>query len=65
MQFNGLDESDAERLLAAIWRALEEHNLPTPLLDARTATARIDIMLTFQSAGECALVKKELVRINV
>ena len=65
MQFNGLHEPDAERLLAAIWCVLEKHSLRTPLLDARTASARIDVTLTFQSAGERTLVQKELVRINV
>ena len=64
MQFNGLDESDAERLLAAIWCVLEKHNLHTPLLDTRTASARIDMTLTFQSAADRTLVKTELVRIN-
>src|SRR5215831_16864108 len=61
IQLNGIGESDAERLLAAVWRILEEHALPTPLLDVRSANASLDIRLTFQSPGDCAAVEAELV----
>ena len=59
MQFKGIDESEAERLLAGIWRVLEEHNLATPLLGVRSARSRITITLTFRSAGDRAIVEKE------
>jgi len=55
VRFNGIDEFAAERLLAAVWRALEEHALATPLLEVRSANRSIDITLTFQSAGDRAL----------
>jgi hypothetical protein len=58
MKFNGIEVSDAERLLAAIWRVFEEHTIATPLLDVRSANASIDIRLTFQSAEDLALVEK-------
>ena len=61
IQLNGIGESDAERLLAAVWRILEEHALPTPLLDVRSANASLDIRLTFQSPGARAAVEAELV----
>ena len=57
MQFAGISKTDAERLLAAIWRALEEHGLATPRLHVRSAKGSIDVTLTFQSAGEMALIK--------
>ena len=56
IKFNGTEVSDAERLLAAIWRVFEEH-IATPLLDVRSANASIDIRLTFQSAEDLALVE--------
>ena len=61
IQLNGIGESDAERLLAAVWRILEEHALHTPLLDVRSANASLDIRLTFQSPGARAAVEAELV----
>lgn len=60
MQFRGIDEADAERLLTAIWRVLEEHGLATPRLHVRSANKpikSIDVTLTFQSARELALIK--------
>jgi hypothetical protein len=58
LQFTALGESDAERLLAAIWRVLEEHGLPTPRLDIRSGNRSLDITVTFQSAGDCAAIRK-------
>lgn len=57
MQFTGISEAEAERLLAVIWRALEEHALATPRLNVRSANASINITLTFQSAEEMASVR--------
>ena len=57
MQFAGISKTDAERLLAAIWRVLEEHRLATPRLHVRSAKGSIAVTLTFQSAGEVALIK--------
>jgi hypothetical protein len=57
MRFHGIDEAEAERLLAAIWRVLEENDLATPQLHVRSAKTSIDVTLTFQSAQELALVK--------
>jgi hypothetical protein len=61
IHLNGIGECDAERSLAAVWRILEEHALPTPLLDVRSANASLDITLTFQSPKDCAAVEAELV----
>jgi hypothetical protein len=60
LQFIGLGKSDAERLLAAIWRVLEEWGLPTPQLDIRSGNPSLDIKLRFQSAGDCTAIKKHL-----
>jgi hypothetical protein len=57
MQFTGISEADAERLLAAIWCVLEEHDLATPRLHVRSAKKSIDVTLTFQSPRELALIK--------
>ena len=61
MQFTGIDQSEAERLLAAIWRVLEERALASPMVQVRSEKASIDITLAFQSQGDCAIVEKELV----
>jgi hypothetical protein len=50
-----VEEAAAERLLATLWRVLEEHDLATPLLSRRSANGSIDITLTFQSPGDRAL----------
>jgi len=60
IHFNGIDVSEAERLVASIWRILEEHSITTPLMDVRSASASIDITLRFRSAEDRALVGKEL-----
>jgi hypothetical protein len=60
MRLSGTDESGAERLLAAIWRVLEEHALPTPRLNVRSANRFIDITVTFRSPGDRAAVEAEL-----
>jgi hypothetical protein len=57
MQFTGISKTDAERLLAAIWRVLEEHGLATPRLHVRSAKTSIDVTLTFQSPAEAALMR--------
>jgi hypothetical protein len=62
MQFNGIHKPEAERLLAGIWRVLEEHDLATPFAQVQSAGARINITLMFQSAGDRAIVEKEFVR---
>jgi hypothetical protein len=59
MQFNGI-EPDAERLLAGVWRVLEEHGLPTPRLDIRSAKPLIEITLTFESIEDRALIEKNI-----
>jgi hypothetical protein len=60
MQFNGIDQSEAERLLAVIWRVLEERALASPMVQVRSAMASIDITVGFQSRGDQAIVEKEL-----
>ena len=60
MQFTGLGESDAESLLAAIWRVLEERGLRTPRLDIRSGNPSLDITLTFQFAEDRAAIEKNL-----
>jgi hypothetical protein len=60
MQFDGISQSDAERLLAVIWRALEAHALASPSIEVRSAGALINIKLTFQSTEERAIVKKKI-----
>lgn len=60
LHFPGLGESGAERLLAAIWRILEEHDLPTPRVDIRSSSSSLDIMLTFRSAEDCATIEKHV-----
>jgi hypothetical protein len=60
LNFIGLGESDAERLLAVIWRVLEERDLPTPHVDIRSGNPSLDITLTFRSAEECATIKEHL-----
>ena len=55
MEFNRISLSDAERLLAAIWCILEEHDLATPLMRVRSARGALDIALTFASAKDHAL----------
>jgi hypothetical protein len=60
IQFSGIDVSEAERLVASIWRLLEEHSITTPLMDVRSVSASIDITLRFLSAEDRALVGKEL-----
>ena len=40
IEFHGIDEADAERLLAAIWGVLEKHGLATPRLHVRSAKGR-------------------------
>jgi hypothetical protein len=60
IQFNEIDVSGAERLVASIWRVLEKHSITTPLMDVRSASALIDITLRFRSAEDRALVGKEL-----
>jgi hypothetical protein len=60
IQFNGIDVSGAERLVASIWRVLEEYSITTPLMDVRSASASIDITLRFRSEEDRALVGKEL-----
>jgi hypothetical protein len=61
MRFNRIEQSEAERLLAAIWCVLEEHSLASPMVQVRSAKALIDIALAFQSQGDRAIVEKELV----
>jgi hypothetical protein len=60
LQFTGLGESDAEQLLAAIWRVLEERGLRTPRVDIRSGNPSIDITLTFQSAEDRAAIEKNI-----
>jgi hypothetical protein len=51
-----MSDSEAERLLAAIWRVLEEQALATPLLNVRSANGLFHIVATFQSSGDRELV---------
>ena len=60
MQLKGISASDGERLLAAIWRVLEEHTLASPLVEVRFGEGTIDIALTFQSTGDRAVVGSKL-----
>jgi hypothetical protein len=60
MRFKRIGQSEAERLLAAIWRVLEERALASPMVRVRFAKASIDITLAFQSQGDRAIVEKEL-----
>lgn len=60
MQFDGIGESDAERLLAAVWRVLEEHSLPTPRLDVRSAKPFIELTLTFESVEHHASIENDI-----
>jgi hypothetical protein len=50
-----LKESDAERLLVALWLVLEEHDLATPLMDVRPANGAINLTLTFRSPRDRVL----------
>jgi hypothetical protein len=63
IQFNGISEADAERLLAVTWCTLERHALVSPLVAVRSAKALVDITLTFESARDCAVVERELFRV--
>jgi hypothetical protein len=58
MHFSAIDEAKAERLLAAIWCALEEYGIPTPLIEVRSARASVNITLRFRTAEGRALVDK-------
>lgn len=60
LQFTGISEAEAESLLAATWCALERHDLVSPLVDVRSRKRSVDITLTFQSAGDRAMVVREL-----
>ena len=56
LHFPGLGESDAERLLAAIWLVLEERGLPTPLVDVQSGNPSLNVTLTFESVKDCATI---------
>jgi hypothetical protein len=60
MYFHAIDESEGERLLVAIWHLLEEQAVASPLVEVRSAKASIDIVLTFQSAADRALIERKL-----
>jgi hypothetical protein len=60
LNFIGLSDSDAERLLAAIWRVLEEHDLPTPCVDIGSGHPTLNIVLTFWSAEDRATIEKHV-----
>jgi hypothetical protein len=62
MEFRGISEEDAERLVAVTWRILEAHALISPALDVRRVKALIDISLLFESTVERALVENSPLR---
>ena len=55
ISFNGMSDIDAEHLLAALWCALEEHGLATPLLRVGSVNGATEITLTFRSHRDRAL----------
>ena len=60
LEFNGIDISEAERLLASLWPVLEARSIHTPLVAVRSAGVWIDLTIKFRSAGDRALIEKEL-----
>jgi hypothetical protein len=60
LEFTGLSESEAERVVATVWRILEAHALISPTIEVRVANALMDIRLIFESAVDRALVENSL-----
>jgi hypothetical protein len=60
IQFKGISEADAERLLAMTWCILERHAFVSPLVAVRSEKASIDITLTFEFVGDRTVVEREL-----
>jgi hypothetical protein len=60
LQFKGISEAEAERLLALTWRILERRALMLPRVAVRSTNGSVDITLTFESAGDRAVVEREL-----
>jgi hypothetical protein len=50
---------EAERIIAAIWVALERGNIPSPQIQVRSLARRLAIELTFEERLHEAIVSRE------
>jgi hypothetical protein len=65
LQFTETSAAETERLIAAVWRVLEEHALESPTVDVRSSRIGFFyISLNFCSAEDCALVMANLPRVE-
>jgi hypothetical protein len=62
LEFTGMSESEAERIVATVWRILEAHALISPIVEVRFVNALANIRLIFDSAVDRALVENDLLR---
>jgi hypothetical protein len=60
-----LAAADAEGLIAALWRAAEEHGIPSPRLSIRQVGEALDIHIEFRSEGDGALMRRVLPRLAI
>jgi hypothetical protein len=58
MKMNRLSMAEAEKFIAALWRTLEEHGIPSPQLRVRQAHASVNLSIEFRSQKDRALVRR-------
>ncbi len=50
--------ADAEVLIASLWRALEEHGVPSPKLNVYEAGELLDLCIEFLSEQDCDKIRR-------
>jgi hypothetical protein len=50
--------AEAEDLIAALWRALEEHRISSPQLRVLQADGSVDLRIEFRSQRDSELVRR-------
>jgi hypothetical protein len=58
MKMDRLSMPEAENLIAALWRALEEHGISSPQLRVRQARGSVDLSIEFCSQKDRELMRR-------
>jgi hypothetical protein len=58
MKMDRLSMAEAEKLIAALWRSLEEHGIPSPQLRVRQTHESLDLSIEFCSQKDSELMKR-------
>jgi hypothetical protein len=58
VKMDRLSVAEAENLIAALWRALEEHGIRSPQLRVCQARASVNLRIEFRSEEDSELMKR-------